>query len=173
MSPEHRASLAALLLLRQEMAADRSVLRARADEVRSVLAGWTVEAPPDRPHQVLVGAALHAYYTGVETILERVCRQLDGDVPIGDRWHQLLLARSLVELPGMRPAILPPALRADLVNLLAFRHFFRHAYALDLDSTKLRLEAERLARIHPLVTAALDEFDAFLVGAVAVLDQTP
>jgi hypothetical protein len=109
----------------------------------------------------------------VETILERVCRQLDGDVPVGDRWHQLLLGRSLVELPGIRPAILPQALRADLVNLLAFRHFFRHAYALDLDPAKLRQEAERLARVHPLLTGALDQFDAFLAAAAAAVAPTP
>jgi len=168
MSPEARASLATLLLLRQEVAADRRLLRERRDDVGGVLAQWA-GAAPDRPHLVLAAAALHAYYTGLETILERVARQIDGDVPTGERWHQALLSRSLVELPGFRPAVLPAALAPDLNSLLGFRRFFRHAYALDLDAARLRLEAERLLRVDPLIAAALDEFDAFLAAAAAAV----
>jgi len=42
------------------------------------------------------------------------------------------------ELPGIRPAILNGALWLRLQDYLAFRHFFRHAYAYTLDWAKLR-----------------------------------
>ncbi|MDY0063225.1 MAG: hypothetical protein RBU45_25690 [Myxococcota bacterium] len=46
--------------------------------------------------------------------------------------------------------------------MLAFRHFFRHAYGVKLDPARLRLELERLLLLEPAVSRELDEFAAFL-----------
>jgi hypothetical protein len=77
-----------------------------------------------------------------------------------------LLAQATVDVPGVRPAVLPRATRADLEELLGMRHFLRHAYGAELDGRRLAAQAERLHDVAPAVEQALDAFDAFLAGAI-------
>ena len=105
---------------------------------------------------------LHGWYTGLEALLERVARQIDGRIPAGDRSHRELLSQSMVDVAGSRPAVLPRSLEPGLLALLAFRHFFRHAYGVKLGPARLRLELERLLLLEPVVSRELDEFAAFL-----------
>jgi hypothetical protein len=56
---------------------------------------------------------------------------------------------------------------ADLLRaLLTFRHFFRHAYAVRLDPTKLGNVREQAMRLMPLLDRDLDRLDALLVSLV-------
>lgn len=127
MSPEQRASLAELARLRAEIASDRSAMERAQEDVASVLESWGEETP-DRAHLALAAVALHGWYGGLESVLERAARALDGTVPAGESWHRDLLSQAMVEIPRVRPAILDRALLPELVGLLEFRHFFRHAY---------------------------------------------
>lgn len=99
-------------------------------------------------------------------MIERIARQLDVEVPGGVRWRRELLAQCSVEVPGVRPAVLPRELRGDLEALLALRHFLRHAYGTDLDAQRLHVEAERLGVVAPTVARALDAFEVFLSRAM-------
>lgn len=168
MSGEDSASQSALARLRQEIADDRTATRDRAAEVRLVLDMWQQQLPA-HPHLVVAAVALHAWYTGLEVIMERIARQLDQEIPTGETSHRDLLSQSMTEIAGLRPAVLPRELQQDLISLLAFRHFFRHAYAVNLEPAKLRLELERLLVVHPKVSSALDRFDAFLQDTMACL----
>ncbi len=46
----------------------------------------------------------------------------------------------------LRPAVYPPDAGAAWDELLRFRHFLRHAYAVPLVPERLRVNAERFAR---------------------------
>ena len=72
-------------------------------------------------------------------------------------------------MPGVRPPVLPEATRRPLLALLAFRHFFRHAYAVELDPARLRDDVDRLKAVAPGVDAALDAVDDFLAEALRSL----
>lgn len=168
MTAEEQASRARLARLRRELSQDLVALVARAEEAREVLQRWG-DALPERPWLVVGAVAIHGWYTGLEALLERVVRAIDQEVPSGEGSHRALLSQALTEIEGLRPPVLPPALERDLLSLLAFRHFFRHAYAVELDPEKLRAELSRLARVHPDVKAALEGFDAFLAEAEAAL----
>lgn len=165
MTDEARGVRAALARLRHEIAADREAMRARADEARDVLERWDREGTPDRPLLLVVAVALHAWYTGLEAALERIARDIDREVPAGEASHRDLLSQAMTDIDGVRPAVLPDSLSRDLTSLLGFRHFFRHAYGVDLDTDKLRLEVERLLRVAPEVESALDRIDGFLRAA--------
>ncbi len=164
MAPEERATLAELARLRREIGEDHKAWRARAAELREA-AGHLVRDGVERPWLAFAAVALHGWYTALESILERVARVLDQEVPQGVSSHRDLLSQAMCELPGVRPAVLPSPLQVDLLALLAFRHFFRHAYAVDLDAEKLRREVERAARIEHDVDLALATFDAALLAA--------
>jgi hypothetical protein len=165
LSDDRRAVRAALARLRAEIGVDRAALADRLADARDVLAAWT--DPPDKAQLALAAVALHGWYTGLEALCERVARAIDREVPTGDASHRALLSQAMTELDGLRPAVVPRALEPELVELLSFRHFFRHAYAVPLDPGRLVPHLQRLAQLAARVEIALDAFDAFLAAAVA------
>lgn len=172
MSAESRASTAMLARLLVEIGEDRRGLERRMAD--AVEAQRRMRAQRTDPGALALAAvALHGWYTGVETIFERIARELDGDVPRGDRWHRELLAQMAAEIPGTRPPVLTAALVPDLAALLAFRHFFRHAYAVSLDPGHLETELARLVRTERAVSEALDGLVAFARAALARLAAEP
>ncbi|MBA2321979.1 MAG: hypothetical protein H0V89_12590 [Deltaproteobacteria bacterium] len=165
MSPEARGTVATLARLRRELTVDRAAMARRLAEARSV-AEMFAHSTPNAPHLAYAALALHAWFTGFESAIERIVRELDGQVPRGDRWHAALLSEALTEIPGIRPAIVPGSVERGLLDLLAFRHFVRHGYAAEIDPVKLRDELDELTTIAPTVDAALASFDVFLVEAI-------
>jgi hypothetical protein len=47
-----------------------------------------------------------------------------------------VVRKDVLDIPSLRPAVLPEELRSLLADLLGFRHLFRHAYELKLDEAK-------------------------------------
>jgi hypothetical protein len=71
----------------------------------------------------VVAVALHHYYGAAGSIFERIARCFEGVPGRSDRWHQELLERMALDIPGLRPAVLQPETRRCLSELLSFRHF--------------------------------------------------
>lgn len=168
MSPDAKASAATLARLLVEIAADREALVKRLEDAHE--GARRLAATPTDPGALALSAlSLHAWYTGLETAFERVARELDEVVPTGDRWHRALLSQMTAEIPGVRPRIIAPTLAVELAALLAFRHFFRHAYAVTFEAERLKTELARLFLVATMVDAELDELTAFLREAMAEL----
>ena len=96
------------------------------------------EIPQDIPlHQLSilelagVSTLLHNFYNGIENILKQILKEKNVSIPQSDSWHKNLLnaAESY--------SIILPDTKIKLAEYLAFRHFFSHAYALDLYPQKL------------------------------------
>ena len=84
MTDDERTMAAVVARLRGEIREDRALLArciADADQARMRLA-----VTPDDPAVLALGAvAVHGWYTGLETVLERIARQIDREVPQGTR----------------------------------------------------------------------------------------
>jgi hypothetical protein len=159
MRPE-LALAADLRRLARDLLSDLEVLDAHATAIAAVAA----RPPPLGPEGLAyVAVELHGWFTGLEQNLERVARTLEGSLPSGPAWHQDLLRGMMLELPEVRPAVLSPGLASDLAELLAFRHFFRHAYAVALDEERVRRHATRVATVRAQVRADLEAFAAHCV----------
>lgn len=143
-------------------------MASRVNELNEASAHWA-GASTAKPWLAYTAVALHAWYCALESAIERVARAIDESVPQGDFSHRELLSQAMTDIPGIRPPVLPAGLTGDLVAVLAFRHFFRHAYAVDLDFAKLRRELDRVLRVHPNVEGALDRFDHVLAAAERTL----
>ncbi|MGQ0508806.1 MAG: hypothetical protein ACT4TC_26185 [Myxococcaceae bacterium] len=168
MSPEARSVITALTLLRREIAADRQGMLRQISELGPLIAG-APKTLTERPWVVVAAVCLHGWYTALETALERIARTLDGRVPEGPRSHVELLEQLSVEMPGIRPEVVPGSVLVELHELRKFRHFFRNAYNVELDPVRIEGEARRLLRVEPELTQSLDVFDSFLAESLRQL----
>jgi hypothetical protein len=115
------------------------------------------------PHLRAAASGLHSFYTGVEAVLERIADGFEGR-PTGLTSHDRLRSAAF-DLPGIRPPVLARATVDELDAYRSFRHFFRHAYGVDLDYERMRAKVERIRQAYERVHADLDGFGAFLVTA--------
>ena len=144
--------------LRAEIASDLQVFAGRIE----VLASLPKLADAGRPTLAEAAVALHHAYGAIESALSRIARAIDDGLPEGSDWHQALLHTMALAIDKVRPPVLRVETRALLQRLLGFRHFFRHAYAIDLDGTRLDdLRACAQAAL-PLLSEDIERFDEFL-----------
>lgn len=123
----------------------------------------------ERAFLTLIAVDLDRFYTSVESTLEAVARALDDGVPGGPDWHRALLAQ-LADAGPARPPVLGPATKAGLEPLLRFRSFLRHAYAVELDWTKMNPLASGLPDVAAAVASDFDLFRNFLASCLAVAE---
>jgi len=146
--------------LREEGAVDAAAMVARAEELSALLSSWAV--PCDRTQVMVAAVNVHGWYTALETLLGRVARLLDENVPQGPAWHADLLAQMATEVPGVRIALLFPEACRTLDQVRRFRHFFRNAYVLDFDGDRVQDEARRVVALHDPIFAQIQRLQADL-----------
>ncbi len=123
----------------------------------------SVEPAASPAAAALVALALDHAYQAFETFLVRVERALGLPERAGQHWHTQLLADAAVELAGIRPPAYPSEARRDWEVLLRFRHFLRHAYAVELDAGELEKNREHLKK----AVAATDPHVASLISELS------
>ncbi|GMV43073.1 MAG: hypothetical protein AMXMBFR64_47890 [Myxococcales bacterium] len=158
-----------LRVLLADLAADQGALEHHAETIRCCLESLPWE--PDAPVLSVVAVALHHWYGAAESAMERVIRSFEGLPAQDSRWHQRILELSTREIPEVRPAILSPETADGLRDLLAFRHFFRHAYAISLSPVKLAANARALADTHPRLVADLAQLERVVRAGIAAADR--
>jgi hypothetical protein len=128
-------------------------------------------APGDTLAVMAAGAVLHAFYNELEKVFELVGSQVDGFEPTGEDWHARLADQMFVEVPSLRPAVLPMELRPRLRDCRAFRHLFRHLYALDLDGERVTSLLEGLPELWGEAQSGLKQFAKSLVAIANALTE--
>ncbi len=107
---------------------------------------------------------LHNLYCAFEDVFELVAGTFENRIEERGRYHAELLRRLTLGIEGIRPAFLSQESYRLLDNLRAFRHFFRHAYAFELDQRKLRIVLEDALRLKDLYRVDVDAFLRALEG---------
>ena len=154
--------------LRAEIRFDREAFARRVDELSSIKLS---DDPDSAAQRAQAAVALHHTYGSLESIMVRISRFLEGDVPKGADWHQSLLHSMSLYIDGVRPAVFAPKTVEVLRRLLGFRHFFRHAYAVELDSEQLAALRDDVVAASQAIEAELTTLDEFLLH-VSDLNQS-
>lgn len=92
-----------------------------------------------------IALKVHSTYTGIESILKDVAKEIDGYVPDGDHWHAKLILQMASPI-GERQSVISPSTREQLNNLRSFRHFLRTDYGAILDKGRI-LELGEIASL--------------------------
>lgn len=110
---------------------------------------------------IVIANSLSGWYTCLETQFLRISRFFENSLA-ADRWHQDLLNKMTLDLPGIRQAVIQSDTAALLGELLRFRHFHRYYFDLAYDWDRLDLVQRKYAQVQPLLTRDLDVFRTFL-----------
>ncbi|MDP6524849.1 MAG: hypothetical protein QGH15_11560 [Kiritimatiellia bacterium] len=99
---------------------------------------------PDLSELELAGVAalVHSFYNGVENVLKQVLQSRGIALPTGESWHKELI------LIAAESGVLSEETSHGIRDYLAFRHFFTHAYAFDLDPERLEPLVAKLADVN-------------------------
>lgn len=100
-------------------------------------------------------------YGGLENIFKNVAKTFENDIE-QTYWHKSLLERISLDIQDIRPALISEKNFECLNELRAFRHFFRHAYGVDIDKEKFKIVAARVLQTKDLLEKDLEQFSLFL-----------
>ncbi|MFZ3101976.1 MAG: hypothetical protein WA131_06950 [Desulfitobacteriaceae bacterium] len=108
------------------------------------------------------GGYLHHFYTGVESIFQRIFKSFDGGLDLGGDYHRELIRSMTLEIPDIRPCIISRDLAEELDEYRRFRHMFRHAYGSELRWRKMEPLAKGIDLLTINLIEKLTEFMKFV-----------
>lgn len=109
-----------------------------------------------------VALNLHGFYNGLERVFERIAVTIDGQLPQGANWHQVLLEQMHQERTGVRPAVISEETYLALGEYRGFRHVVRNVYTFRFDQARMRPLVDGLADVFHQAQAELLAFAQFL-----------
>jgi len=111
-----------------------------------------------------VALNLHAFYSAIERIFEKIAKEIDESVPDGANWHRELLDQMILEIDGIRPAVLSVDLKEELEDYRGLRHVVRNVYTFQLNPEKLSILVTKLPGVMSEIEVQLTGFARFLQG---------
>ena len=147
-------------------------IRAELEELARVLAraqegGRRALQTSDDFYWDSVALNLHGLYAGLERLFEIIAASIDGNVPQGANWHQVLLAQMATEIPPLRPAVISAATLQVLEEYRGFRHVVRHVYTFRFDPMRVQHLVQNVPGAFLQIRAELLAFADFLEQRMA------
>ncbi len=109
-----------------------------------------------------VALNLHAFYSATERIFEKIAKDIEQSVPTGANWHRELMDQMVLEIAGIRPAVLSAELKEALEDYRGFRHVVRNVYTFHLNPDKLAVLIAGLSSVMDKLEMELTGFARFL-----------
>ncbi|MEW5830091.1 MAG: hypothetical protein AB1846_14445 [Chloroflexota bacterium] len=141
-----------------------------SDEIQRVLAritdGWErARRANDDYYLDSVALNLHGFYSGFERIFTQIAETVDGDLPRGENWHDLLLRQMAGEIPDVRPAVISADTRTLLDELRRFRHVVRNVYTHNFSP-------ENIGKLVKYASDAFEHLNAELSAFIVFIEKS-
>ncbi len=147
--------------LADELAAELKEFLKLKDEIAEAQSRFSAREPSAFERRGL-GSILHDVYQSAEGVFQRIAKEIDRGVPIGENWHRLLLDKMANPITKTRPAVIQPETAAMLDEYRRFRHRFRNLYGFKLDWTQMKPLLGNATSTIDTFTADIKQFIAFL-----------
>ncbi len=108
---------------------------------------------------------IHNLFGAYEECFQIIANFFENHIE-GARYHADLLRRMRLEIAGIRPALLSESTYELLDELRRFRHFFRHAYGVELDP-------ERVGKVVQIALQLVEPFQKDMESFLAQLKSQP
>lgn len=112
------------------------------------------------------GYWLHNLFCAYEDLFKIVSAFWENDVNNDGAFHRTLIKRMLLEIEGVRPALLSEKAFRHLDELRGFRHVFRHAYSYGLDDERVIYLLKKVLKKKP---SLLEDLNAFRKKVASLL----
>ena len=114
-----------------------------------------------------IGYWLHNLFSSYEDLFKIVAAYWENNINKSESFHKSLIRRMVLNIDGVRPALLSEESFHHLDELRGFRHVFRHAYTYGLDDERV---VYLLKKVLKKKTDIIDELKLFR-QKVAALKQ--
>ena len=137
----------------------KASLQAQKNEIERIFAKIAERRQGNDPaHLESLAYQLHNLYCAFEDLFKQVADFFENTLGETAKYHRELLWRMKIPIEGVRPALLSEEAFKLLDSLRAFRHFFRHAYAYDLDPRKVALVLEDALKLKEIYARDIARF---------------
>ncbi|HEY9881059.1 MAG TPA: hypothetical protein V6D29_21545 [Leptolyngbyaceae cyanobacterium] len=117
----------------------------------------------DQDYLQAAALSLQNFYMGAERIFEEIAKQVDKSVPAGSSSHRELLEQMSLDLPSIRPPVLPAETLMPLNDYRGFRHVVIHRYGFELALDRVKELVEHLPDCYALLKRDIESFCQFLL----------
>lgn len=112
---------------------------------------------PDLFDMTILGSVLHSFYNGLENIFEIIAKNIDKNIPTGNKSHKELLYQ-MASKNSERNEVIDEKLYYDLIEYATFRHFYRHTYSFQLKWSKMEPLIENINAVWSSLRIKLIEY---------------
>ena len=114
-----------------------------------------------RASAIVMAEIMVDFYTCLETLFLRIS-QFFENILEKDKWHSDLLHKMILEIEGVRKAVISDETYSILLEFLKFRHFKRYYFEFDYDWDKLEFLEKKYRQVKPLLDEDMKSFVGFL-----------
>ena len=114
-----------------------------------------------RASAIVMAEIMVDFYTCLETLFLRIS-QFFENILEKDKWHSDLLHKMILEIEGVRKAVISDETYSNLLEFLKFRHFKRYYFEFDYDWDKLEFLEKKYRQVKPLLDEDMKSFEGFL-----------
>ncbi|MBE9237557.1 hypothetical protein IQ227_16380 [Anabaena aphanizomenioides LEGE 00250] len=105
---------------------------------------------------------IHNLYGATEELLKIVAsyfeNYFENNITDTAQWHSALLRRMSQNIPEVRPFLISGSTYEILNSLRGFRHFFRHAYGVEIEYEQLKINLFKALALLPSLENDIDIF---------------